>query len=417
MAHALMRQDTGDDGVAIAPTARRRRCVREAVRRPEAGTGRLDTAYEIVRDFAGLDALEADWNALYAHVAGTAPAFQQFYRLSAWAKSYARDRSTYELAIVVARVDDAVVAIAPLAVRRTCGLRTLTWMGDPVAQYGEVLVDARHDTDRLCKEALAQAIAATRPDVVHLRRVRADGAVFPVLMREGYAVVARDAAPYLDLATASTADTYQCRYATKARRNRRRLFRRLEANRHVTFERRLPGKEAGRAALAALSMKRGWLTSRAETSKVLLDRRTAEWLSAIASDPRTQCRITEMRCDGEIAAAQIGFCDGDRLSLFLIVFSLNYEKEGVGTLHLDETIRECFDEGITTIDMLGPCSAYKLKWADALMETVDFAHPLTAKGWLFTRLYLGLGRDFAKRLFHALPPVIRKACCLLPGCR
>lgn len=374
---------------------------------PERPVSSSDVTFTLLTSADAVRCIESDWVDLYRRCARPGQAFQHFHRLAAWLDAYAGTPGADQPALVIARRNGRAVLIAPFALRSRLGLKTLTWMGEPAIQYGDILVDAGPEARALCARAIEEAIRGLRPDLVHFRRVRADSPLSATLGTSGFETVEHDAAPYLDFGTTLTADDYEERYPAKARRNRRRLLRRLDETHPVSFIRLPAGPEAARATLAALSMKRAWLLSRAEVSPALADDRIARWFEALARNPDCDCRVTEMRCNGELAAAQIGFRDGDRLSLYLIVFGLKFEKDGVGTLHLERTIREAFEEGIRSIDLLAPNVEYKRKWADDTVALADFVRPRTALGHAYARGYLMTGRKLAKRTLKALPSGLR----------
>ena len=59
-------------------------------------------------------------------------------------------------------------------------------------------------------------------------------------------------------------------------------------------------------------------------------------------------------------------------------------------------------------DLLSPADGYKLAWADAVMGVTDWVIPLSAKGWVFARLYLGLARPALKAALGAMPASLRR---------
>ncbi|MCB1512197.1 MAG: hypothetical protein KDJ36_14950, partial [Hyphomicrobiaceae bacterium] len=193
-----------------------------------AGNTATSVTYRLVTSVEAIRALEPEWTALYRRSARPAQAFQQFHRLSAWLTAFADTRGADQPIVAIGHRNGHAVVIAPLAISRRQGLRVLTWMGEPAVQYGSILVDQVSDAVDLCSDVIDFAISETRPDLAHLRRVRTDFGLNASLAAEGFSVIERDAAPYLDFADKLTAEDYETRYPNKARKNRRRLLRRLE---------------------------------------------------------------------------------------------------------------------------------------------------------------------------------------------
>jgi CelD/BcsL family acetyltransferase involved in cellulose biosynthesis len=363
--------------------------------------------FEIIQTAAQLETIASEWNALYELNPRPSVAFHQFHRLLHWIETAAAIGAHSELAIVLGRRQGRLVLAAPFVIEYPLGRRQLVWAGEPMAQYGDILVDPINCPAGAPEALLRFTISALRPDVIRLRRVRSDAAISPFLARMGAWKTGHQEAPYLDLTSAPTAERYEERYSAKAKRNRRRLLRRLQSEKTVTFNTIEPGAHAARVARAALALKRAWLTSRRAASLTLDGAGIDKWLAAMAANPAAQCRVTEVRCNGELAAAQIGFRDGERLALYLIVFNISFERDGIGSLHLEQTIRDCYAEGIERIDLLAPNVDYKMKWADGADGLDDYVLPLTLAGWVCACALHPTVRNAAKQTYIALPASAR----------
>jgi CelD/BcsL family acetyltransferase involved in cellulose biosynthesis len=118
--------------------------------RPGPQTGlQTGPTFDVVRTRAGFDALEADWNDLFARTGRGEQMFQGFNWLWHWANHYLR--SSDELAIVTGRQDGRLMLVLPLTVERVAGLRQLSFMGAPVSQYGDVLTALAGDAGRCAR--------------------------------------------------------------------------------------------------------------------------------------------------------------------------------------------------------------------------------------------------------------------------
>ena len=54
-------------------------------------------------------------------------------------------------------------------------------------------------------------------------------------------------------------------------------------------------------------------------------------------------------------------------------------------------------------DLLAPADPYKQRWADGMVEVVDWALPVSVKGTIYARIYLQRLRPLLKAAAHALP--------------
>jgi CelD/BcsL family acetyltransferase involved in cellulose biosynthesis len=263
----------------------------------------------------------------------------------------------------------------------------------------------------LLREAWRFIKTELAPDVARLRKVRDDAAVAPLFTELGALSTQRLEAPYLDLAAATDFAAYEQRYSPRSRRNRRRLARRFEERGPMAIERHQEGLRARDLAKLALTLKRDWLKDRGLVSPALSDPRMDAFFADIAEGAMhpVGCQISALTSDGEAAAIEITVRCKDRTVMHVIVFNLKYEKAGAGVLLLEESIAKSFDGVCRVFDLLAPADGYKLDWADATTGVTDWALPVSRKGWLYARLYLGLARPSIKRALEALPMSLRRA--------
>src|SRR5712691_8992863 len=83
--------------------------------------------FAVIADRAGFDALEQEWNALFARAGRPCQIFQTFNWLWHWANHYL-DGGT-ELTVVTGRQDGRLEIVWPLVATRVAGVRQLSWMG------------------------------------------------------------------------------------------------------------------------------------------------------------------------------------------------------------------------------------------------------------------------------------------------
>jgi CelD/BcsL family acetyltransferase involved in cellulose biosynthesis len=369
----------------------------------------------LVTSRAGLDALEADWNALFARAGRSTQLFQTFNWCWHWSNHFLlpaqNGRARTALRIVTCRRDGRLALVWPLVLRRCVVGTELGWLGEPVSQYGDVLVEAGPGRAELICEAWRCISTDIRPDLVRLRKVRADAEVTPLLERLGTIRSDMQEAPFLDLAGAADFSAFLERYPAKPRRNRRRLLRRLEEQGPIEVETAAAGNDARFAAGIALAMKREWLASRGLLSPALSDPRTLAFFQDVAEDRvrPVGCTVSVMRFNGEPAGAQIVLECCGRLAVHLIAYNLKYEKSGVGVLHLERAIERAFEDGFDTVDMLAPKADYKMDWAHGTVAVTDHAVPLSLKGGAYARLYLGWARDRLKGAITLAPARLKAA--------
>ena len=390
------------------------RCDARANNLQTLATPQTELAVELITDRAAFDALEGEWNDLFHRAGHSTQIFQTFNWNWHWANHYLHDAPGgipgLKLSIVTGRRGGKLVMVWPLVSERVRGITQIFWMGEPVSQYGDVLIDAIPDALECLRAGWEFLKAHTKGDVVRLRRVRADAVIAPLLEEIGALASNKLVAPFLDLTNAPDFASYEQRYSSRGRRNRRRLARRLEDSGEVKFARLKGGVDAAVLAVQALDLKAVWLKDRGLVSHAIADPRMRNFFSdAVCGATRsTNSVVAALSCNGEPAALEVSFTCKGRLAMHVIVFNLAYEKSGAGVLLLEQSIRDGFADGLSTYDMLAPGDNYKLDWSDGSVEVQDWSRPLTLAGQTYARLYLGLVRPRMKAMIEAMPPSLRK---------
>lgn len=368
---------------------------------------------DVIRDRAAFDAIEADWNDLFCRAGRDTQVFQTFGWNWHWANHYlpasSEDRRV-ALSIVTVRVEGRLALLWPLIAERAGGFMTLRWMGEPVSQYGDVLLEDRQDGSELLRRSWDFITNELGADAVLLRKVRADAVIAPLLGTVNAAATAAAQAPFLDLASASDFATYEQRYSSKARKNRRRLMRRLAERGVVTIERHSSGPQARAAALEAIALKLNWIKDSGRLAPALADARFAAFFADAAEgrDRPTGCQVMMLKSAGETAGVAIDVTCLGRRAAHIIVHDPSLDGFSPGTLLLQEWIRAASADRIATFDLLAPAYPYKLDWADASVNVNDFAVGLTLPGRAYVRVYLGLLRARLKEGAEALSQLLAR---------
>lgn len=369
--------------------------------------------YDVVRNEAGFKALEADWKRLYQSAGATSQPFMTFAWHKNWLKHYHAGQSHplgVQLAVVVGRQCGRAVVIWPLLTKRMAGMTYMYWMGQPVSQYGDVLVDRSADVARIVKDSWSVVLNRLKPDVVILRKVRADAAVASLLKAEGAIATLTEKAPFVETRGHDSYVNFEMRYSAKARKNRRRLMRRLEEKGSVEFVHLKAGPEAAALVSRAIDMKRNWLSAKGLLSAALYDRRFETFFSAVAIDScgAGSCLVSALKLDGQPAAIMVSIVGEQHLAGHIFAHDLALDKYGVGVLLLEECLRHAVSERLKAFDLLAPGDAYKFDWCDQHVEVADWALATSARGHILTRLHLPHAREQVKQTAKRLPSPVRR---------
>ena len=376
-------------------------------------TTRQAITFDIVRDEAAFDALQPDWDRLYAAASGTPQPFMSFAWNRHWLRHYHAGQSHpmgVQLAVVVGRRAGRAAVIWPLATKRMAGMTYLYWMGQPVSQYGDVLVEQSDDTPRLLQDSWDVIVSHLAPDVITLRKVRADAAVAALLKVKCAEPVRTEQAPFACTGGVMSFSVFEERYSAKARKNRRRLLRRLEEQGTVEFVHLSGGLEAIALVKQAIEFKQAWLDARGLLSAAVHDQRFERFFVAAcegATEPPC-CLVSALKLNGKPCAVMVSAVGRDRLCGHIFAYDLEHEKAGAGVLLLEECLRYSVAKGIAVFDLMAPGDAYKFDWCEQHVEVHDWALASSLRGNMFTRLYLSHMRDRVKHTAKLLPAPVRR---------
>jgi CelD/BcsL family acetyltransferase involved in cellulose biosynthesis len=368
--------------------------------------------FEMVTSRDAFVALEADWNALFDRAGQGLQLFQTFNWLWHWSNHFLDDTDgTTKLAIVTARRDGRLVMVWPLVSEERGWLVQLGWMGYPVSQYGDVLIEEGPDRHDILCNAWRFMSKRTGADLISLRKVRADAAVTPILADLGGIVLETLGAPYLDLESAKSYEDYEQRYSKSSRKRRARDRRILNDRGTVAIASLVSGRDAAELTQAALHQKRAWLKDRALVSLALSDPRTDSFFAdvAAAQSHSAGLRVLSMTAGNEQVAFEIGIVCKGRSAMHVNAYRPEFHKLSPGNLLLEHSIRQALQNGISVFDLLAPAEDYKMDWADGVVTIRDWAAPFTVSGHFYTRFYLGFLRRLLKMTFALLPAFLRRA--------
>ena len=320
-----------------------------------------------------------------------------------------KDGST--LAIVAARHEGRLVMVWPLVQQRASGLRMVSFMGAPVTQYGDVLID-RNDPDHRAwlKQGWDYVLATLRPNIVLMRKVREDSAVAGVMRQIGAADVNPQRAPYIDLQGTPDFENFERSYASRDRKNRRRKRKRLEETGVVGFRKVIGAAEMAASIRQAMQQKRSWLDRQQLVSTALADERFDAFFSAAATDSERPagCEVFELTLDGRAIATKITVTDGTHRGLHFTAYDKATEKHSPGSLMFEEMIAAAISSGVINFDFLAPAAPYKLEWAGTTVAVADYAVPVGVVGKFYLDVYLQRLRPRLQQLAKTGPAPVRR---------
>jgi CelD/BcsL family acetyltransferase involved in cellulose biosynthesis len=367
-----------------------------------------EIAVAIIETPADFLALQGDWDALFARAALPHQVFQCHSVLRHWMRHYLDERTG--LRVVTARQAGRLVMAWPLVRERRFGLVSLRFMGVPVAQFGDVLVERSGDEAALL-QAGWDAVAQLGADLLELRKLRADSVLASSGLVSRAVVRERLDAPFADLARRVGTDGPSPAYASRERSNHRRRLRRLSERGAIDFTMAAPGTQAAELVAAAVAMKQAALLRHGVLAPTISDPRFAAFFRGLAGDAAggSPLRIAIISCDGEPIGLDLSLdCKGTSFG-HVIATHPGHERGGVGGLLVYHSFACARARGSVVFDLLAPADAYKLEHADGMTEVTDRVLPLSWRGRLAVASGLQNWRPLLKRTLRRLPaPLTRR---------
>jgi CelD/BcsL family acetyltransferase involved in cellulose biosynthesis len=294
------------------------------------------------------------------------------------------------------------VAALPLSISGPALCRIAKSLGDPLAQYSDVLL--REHSRGL--KALAAAIRAVADVHAFLfRRVRDDSHFLPLLVNLSAQRISRSKAPFADLRRYADFQQFLSSQSKKSR-ERARLRRRAERQGTLTFEIAETPTRALQLTKRAIDLKRRWLRAQSIPSVTLTDDRWCNALLQVVSSFSTTSKpvISAIHLDGQPAAIEIGFVKGATYYAFLGAFDPRFKSWSPTKLAMEETIRWCFAAAIAIYDLLPPDDAYKAEWTNDAVGVADWLMAPTMRGEVAVKLVERCLRPAVKRIYS---PIMR----------
>ncbi len=363
----------------------------------------------LVTSYRAFDQLRDQWLDLEERCGKPPTVFQSFAWCRTWSDVYAKPDSTKELFIIAGYQHNKLVFIWPLLKQMQHGQRVLSWLTQPIGQYGDILADQAIDASRWLTAATRFLRQTKVADCMHLRHVRENancGAHAKAHWHDGKLY---ERAPAMDLAPFKSEEEYDARYDASQRRRRKKIRKRLEEIGPVKFESLAP-EQADEAIDLATSEKLLWLRQRGRFNEVLNCPNHAILLKNLMRLSHSNVQTTTLRLSagGKPVSWEVGFRYRNTHYGYLTSHMNALTDVAPGRLTLDLSQRLALKDGFGTFDLMVPYDQHKESFASVMVPVNDYFLPLTFKGALYGHGYLGTLRPILRRIYQRLPlPALR----------
>jgi CelD/BcsL family acetyltransferase involved in cellulose biosynthesis len=377
-----------------------------AVGRPAGGAALVPEGGHLmmVTTVAGLRALESGWRALEEGHGRPHGVFQTFDWVLSWALSYAGADNAI---VVVAGLRYGRLVFAWPLLRQTTGpVAVLRWLSEPLAQYGDIVVERTEDAEAWMDAGLALLRREGGFDSLWLRHVRSDAAAAPYLQKHFQSANLIEQAPWLDLTAFKDDAAYDARYSSSQRKRRKKIRKSLEDDfGPVAFTVLEPGDAATAAMATAVAEKNLWIDERGRQNQILGCPRLLGFLDRLSriEGGATRMLISCMTAGGKPLSWEIGLRFGKTHFGFITSHVNALTDYSPARLHMDYSQRLALKDGMAAFDLMVPHDAHKESWSSATVDTEDYHLPLTPGGWAYGRLYLEALRPALRAAYYRLP--------------
>lgn len=367
----------------------------------------ITPCFSIIKTAKEFDGLKQEWNDLFeAHGTGS-QLFQTYNWIWHWINQY--ELCPRNMVILTGKIDDELVLVAPLILENKFGLKLLKWIGEPVSQYGDILIKENAQNLHWLKAGFNYINETIKPDLFHLRKTRFDAAITPLLEMYNATILEETEAPYIEVRGDENFTEFNKRYSQRSRKAKRRHRRRLEELGPLTFNLFDEGGDANRAAKHAINLKREWLKATKTISPAFNGTLIDDFFDAATkeNDHSANIKVSELCVDNHPAAIEIGILVKGHYGAHLGVFDPDYSDHSPGSLQMQDTIAALIEKGVKVIDLFAPGDKYKYEWTEQSVPVYDFAYSTSIKGRLYEEAYLKRTRPALKKAAQSVSKIAK----------
>jgi len=340
-----------------------------------------------LRIYGDLAAVETEWRRF--ECAADCTAFQTFDWLSLWLKHIGL-RLKAKPAIVIGRVGEKTVFLAPLCVAADRFARRLTWLGQDLSDYNAPLLAADF-AQCVAPDEFARAWRDVLHNMQHDPSLHYDWIDFEKMPQTvglqtnplAYlGVVANPSGAHLTHLADDWEKFYTAKRSSATRRRDRAKRQRMSEHGDICFVTATDPEESRRTAETLMRQKSRWLARRGIADLFARDG-YREFFLDLATNPRTRqfVHVSRVEVGTTVAAANLGLVFGDCYYHLLASYQDGpLAAYGPGALHLRELMAHAIRSGLKRFDFTIGDEPYKLEWSDSHLKLYDFAAAATWRG-------------------------------------
>ena len=371
--------------------------------------------FSIITTISEFNKLQEDWNSLFEIHASGPQLFQTYNWIWHWIHQF--ESNPKDIKILTGHIDEKLVLLAPLVQENKLGLKILKWVGEPVSQYGDILIAENPQNLQWLKAGFNYLNDTLKPDLFYLRKTRFDAAITPLLEMYNATILQETAAPYIEILGDKDFTEFNKRYSQRSRKAKRRHRRKLEEKGPLTFNLYEESSEANRAANHAINLKREWLKATKTVSPAFNSSIIDDFFDATSKENNhsANIKVSELCVDNHPAAIEIGILVKEYYGAHLGVYDPAYIAHSPGSLQMQDTIAALIEKGVKVIDLFAPGDKYKYEWTDLSVPVYDFSYSTSLKGKIYEEAFLKRARPALKSAVQTISKIAKDPKAILPN--
>jgi len=358
--------------------------------------------------------LEQDWRDLETRIDGSMSLFQNFDWCQQWCLDWFYNsghlQGDEKPFIVTVWQGGQLALVWPLQCGTTSGVKTLSWLGSPALQYGDVLIDPDCNLDQVCQLAWDYIAKSECADLLRFDNVPSTSPVFDFLSNQ--CTTSGDSkSSVLEIGKFSDWQAYQATLKKTARRARRKRYNKLSRAGDLTFTVHQNADKFKPLLDVVIDWKCKWLERQNWPSNLMGDPKFKTFMRNTidtGSQSSAQWVAGELALDGKPIAIEIGAIYGDRYISYMGAYNENFAKSSPGKIELEEMIHWAYDKGLSYFDFLCVSAQYKSDWTDTSIPVKSFTYAHNVRGKLLHSVWLKRLRPALKFGLQHTPQSQRK---------
>jgi len=362
-----------------------------------------------------MEDIKADWQSLESSVADGAAIFQTYGWCKVWTQSFVQKHQTgWQIEILTAWDHDQLILLCPLAVKKHGPIRIAHWLGEPMTQYGTVLI-APHADRAACLETMWHEMRVAKNfDIARLNYIREDAIISPYLETHGDLLLEEEAVA-LRLANyenwSDIEEWYRQKSSRSSKQGRRQAHKYLRNMGEASFEKLTDPASFQTALDNIVAFKAQWLKKNGLRSSTFADPLVIELiheLVKIENESNITAHFYQLSIDDQPVAYDIGFSSFGRYVQHIGAFNPDYSRGSPGNYLMEQSMGQLCENGEEWFDLMAPAYDYKFKWGSHVTKIRAFGLPINWRGYLYLKLYLERIRPGIKHMLDNLPLPLKR---------